>query len=162
MRAERPGPVQMELFVSDKILPPVYFLSAIILAVLLHFLLPMWKLVHYPWLLFGLIPFSTGIVFNLLADQTFKKYDTTVKPFERSEVLVTSGVFRVSRNPMYLGMQLILVGIAVMLGSLAPFVIVVVMAVIFDRKFIVPEERMLADRFGLEFRQYCRRVRKWI
>ena len=103
-----------------------------------------------------------GIALNLSADHAFKKYDTTVKPFEQSRVLVTSGVFGISRNPMYAGMMLILFGIAVMLGSIVPFIITAVMGLVFDRLFIDAEEKMLADLFGDEFRQYCRHVRRWI
>jgi len=143
-------------------LPPVYFLAAIVSAVILHYVLPIDQLIRYPWRFIGLIPLVTGIVLNLLADHAFKKYETTVKPFAKSSVLVTGGVFAVSRNPMYAGMMLILFGIAVMLGSLMPFVIVAFTGFLLNRLFVVPEEKMLEEIFGDEFRQYRRRVRKWI
>ena len=63
---------------------------------------------------------------------------------------------------MYLGMTLILLGIAVLLGSASPFAVVPVIAVLFDRVFIVPEERMLEETFGDHFREYRGRVRRWI
>jgi len=143
-------------------LPPTYFLGAIAVAVALHFLVPIRQLLLFPWRLLGIAPLLLGIVLNLVADQSFKKHDTTVKPFEKSSDLVTGGVFRVTRNPMYLGMTLILLGIALLLGSATPLVTVVVLPVLFDRVFITPEERMLEDTFGDEFRQYRKRVRRWI
>ena len=145
-----------------KILPITYFLGFIVLAVLLHFLLPLRQFLAFPWRLLGLVPLVIGIVLNLLADQTFKKHKTTVKPFEESKALVTGGVFRISRNPMYLGMTLILLGVALILGSATPFVVVLLFPVLLDRIFIVPEERMLENTFGDQFRLYRNRVRRWI
>ena len=144
------------------ILPTTYFFGAIVLVSVLHFALPIFQLIHYPWRFLGLIPLIIGVVLNLAADQAFKKHNTTVKPFERSNVLVTSGVFGISRNPMYTGMMLILFGMAILLGTVFPFIIVAIMGVVFDRRFITLEERMLEEIFGDQFRQYCRCVRKWI
>jgi len=145
-----------------KPLPPTYFLGAIVLAVILHFLLPLRQLLAFPWRLLGLVPLVIGIVLNLLADRALKQHDTTVKPFEESNALVTGGVFRLTRNPMYLGMTLILLGIAMLLGSATPFAVVPIAGVLFDRVFISPEERMLEDTFGDQFRECRKRVRRWI
>lgn len=145
-----------------KTLPPVYFLGAIIVEVLLHFLLPLHQFLVFPWRLLGLVFLVIGIVLNALADQTFKKHETTVKPFEESTALVTGGVFNISRNPMYLGMTLILLGLGALLGSATPFAIVPVFTVLLDRVFIVQEEKMLVDTFGDQFRQYRNQVRRWI
>jgi protein-S-isoprenylcysteine O-methyltransferase Ste14 len=145
-----------------KILPPTYFLIAIVLAVTLHFLTPLLQLLMLPWRLVGLVPLGIGIVLNLLADQTFKRHNTTVKPFDESSALVTTGVFGITRNPMYLGMVLILIGIALFLGSTSPFSVIITLAILFDRVFISPEEQMLENTFGDQFRDYRKRVRRWI
>jgi protein-S-isoprenylcysteine O-methyltransferase Ste14 len=143
-------------------LPPTYFLGAIILAVAVHFVLPLHQLFHFPWRLIGLLPLLLGILLNLLADQAFKKHDTTVKPFEESTALVTSGVFSFTRNPMYLGMTLILFGVAAMLGSATAFLVVLLLAALLDRVFIIPEEEMLDETFGQQYRQYRGRARRWL
>jgi len=143
-------------------LPPAYFFRAIVLSVALHFLLPLRQLLVFPWRLIGLAPLLVGIVLNLLADQTFNKHNTTVKPFETSSALITGGVFGISRNPMYLGMTLILLGIAAFLGSATPFAAAPVYAISIDRSFIIPEEQMLVETFGDRFREYRERVRRWI
>lgn len=147
---------------SKSVLPPVYFLAAIIGAVLLHFLFPIRQVLEFPWRLFGLAFLAVGMVLNALADRAFKKHETTVKPFEESRALVTGGVFGISRHPMYLGMALILLGLATLLGSAAPFAVIPVFAVALDRVFIVQEERMLEETFGDRFRRYRTRVRRWI
>ena len=67
-----------------------------------------------------------------------------------------------ARNPMYLGMVLILIGAALLLGTLSPFIIIPLFAITMDRIFIVAEERMLDERFGDERKQYKTNVRRWI
>lgn len=152
----------MLLLAMKKTLPPTYFLGALVAVAALHIGWPICQLLHFPWRLLGLVPLAAGVILNLLADRRFKEHETTVKPFETSNALVTSGVFAVSRNPMYLGMSLILLGIALMLGSLSPFAAVIALPIAFDRAFITPEENMLEDAFGDDFRDYRRRVRRWI
>ncbi len=85
-----------------------------------------------------------------------------MKPFEESSALVTSGAYRISRHPMYLGIVLIVLGIALLLGSLLSFVIVAALAGLLDRRFIAVEERMLAARFGEAWQAYKRRARRWV
>ena len=130
--------------------------------VAVHFLIPIVRVIVFPYSLFGLIPLAFGVALNLLADRAFKKHSTTVKPFERSSTLVTKGVFAISRNPMYLGMVLSLIGVGILLGSLAPFVVVPVIAVLLDRRFIAIEEPMLGGRFGEDWAAYRSRVRRWL
>ena len=129
---------------------------------LLHHFYPVVQLIPYPWNASGLVPLAAGIMLNLNADRLFKKYGTTVKPFEQSSALITSGAFRFSRNPMYLGMIMILIGAGILMGSLSPFTMIPVFVIIMDRVFITPEERMLDQRFGNDWRNYKARVRRWI
>jgi protein-S-isoprenylcysteine O-methyltransferase Ste14 len=142
--------------------PPVYFLISILLAVVLHFLLPYRELVPSPWKLIGLLPMLLGVILNVLADQSLKRHKTTVKPFDLSRALVTEGVFRVSRHPMYLGMILIVAGIAVFLGSLTPWFILPPLAILLDARFIRIEESMLEETFGEAYRRYKKQARRWI
>lgn len=145
-----------------KVLPPTYLFVSILLMALLHYLFSGAKVIPFPWRLFGAIPLALGITVNLVADKAFKKANTTVKPFEESTALITGGVFRISRNPMYLGFVLILVGIAVLIGSLSPFFVVLAFAVLMDVLFIRAEERMLHETFGQAWVEYKKKVRRWI
>jgi protein-S-isoprenylcysteine O-methyltransferase Ste14 len=144
-----------------RVLPPTWFVGAIVVAVAVHFLLPLVQVFDMPWRLIGLVLLLFGILLNLLADRAFKAHNTTVKPFEESTVLVTHGVFGVSRNPMYLGMTLILLGVATLLGSVTPFLVAFLLAALLDRVFIIPEERMLNETFGQQYGEYRRHVRRW-
>jgi len=147
---------------SKKIMPTTYLLVAILLCVVLHFLVPILYIMASPWNLIGLIPLFFGLWINLSADRAFKKAETTVKPFEESNALIQDGVFRWSRNPMYLGFVAILIGISVLLRSLSPYIAVVVFVVLIDLMYIQVEEQMLEKKFGDEWKRYRSRVRKWI
>jgi protein-S-isoprenylcysteine O-methyltransferase Ste14 len=142
--------------------PPNYFLLSLILVTAFHFVLPIKRILHFPWNLLGLLPIAGGIYLNLAADNSFKRRQTTVKPQEKSSGLVTDGVFRISRNPMYLGMVLILAGLALIFGSLAPWLVVILFAFFLDRIFICYEEKNLQETFGKQWSDYCHRVRRWI
>lgn len=143
-------------------LPPTYLFIAIVVMVLLHLLLPGAKIIAYPWRLVGFVPLLLGFLINLIADQAFKKNHTTVKPFEESTSLITTGVFRLSRHPMYLGMVLMVGGIALLLGTLTPFLVIPVFALLMEMMFVRIEERMLASKFGDAWWQYQKNVRRWI
>jgi protein-S-isoprenylcysteine O-methyltransferase Ste14 len=145
-----------------KLLPPAYVLTSIVLMVALHFLAPAARLIPSPWNFLGVIPLAVGIVINIVADTAFRRAGTTVKPFQASTSLLTTGVYRLSRNPMYLGLVLVVLGIAVVTGSLTPLVVVPIFALLLDRNFIAAEERMLEERFGAAWLEYKNRVRRWI
>ncbi len=147
---------------SKKALPPTYLYASIVVMVALHLLYPGAHIIPTPWNFLGSVPFVLGLVINVLADRAFKKHGTTVKPFAESTHLVTTGMFRFSRNPMYLGFVLVLIGIAVLMGSLTPYAVIAVFAILMDVTFIRVEERMLEKAFGESWLQYKRKVRRWI
>jgi protein-S-isoprenylcysteine O-methyltransferase Ste14 len=143
-------------------LPPLWFLVGLLLIGVLHLLLPGAVVIAGPWRWWGLLPVAVGIACNLVADAAFKRYATTMKPYERPSALVTDGVFRLSRNPMYLGMALVLVGLAWVAGSVTPWLVPAAFVVLIDRVYIDPEERMLAEGFPASFAAYRQRVRRWL
>jgi protein-S-isoprenylcysteine O-methyltransferase Ste14 len=146
---------------NRKVLPPTYFYTALLVILGLHLLCPLARLIEFPWNLCGLLPFAAGSILNIIADQAFKKAGTTVKPFEESSALITSGIFRFSRNPMYLGMVLIHIGAAILLGSLSPYIMVVIFTLLIQWIFIIPEEKALEAKFGQDYLQYKQKVRQW-
>jgi len=156
------GSSQNKTAMKKAVLPPTYLFLAIGVMVALHFLLPGRHVIGFPWNLLGIVPLGVGIALNLVADRAFKAHATTVKPFEDSTVLITGGVFRISRHPMYLGFVLILIGIAVLMGSLTPYAVIVVFAMLMEVVFIRVEERMLEEKFGDTWLAYKAKVRRWI
>ena len=144
------------------LLPTGYLLIAMLLILLIHFILPLTRLIPIPWNLVGILPLGFGIWINLAADKAFHRRGTTVKPFEEPSTLITSGVFSISRNPMYLGFVAILIGIALLLGTLSPYLIVIAFAILVDRMFITVEEKNLEHKFSSMWMKYKKDVRRWI
>lgn len=142
--------------------PPGFLFLALAAMGILHVLWPGRKFIPFPWTFLGLLPLGVGIGFNLVADQVFRKVGTTVKPSEQPTVLVTDGLFRFSRNPMYLGFVLLLAGVVVLLGSLTPCLVVLTFGIVMDRGFIAIEECMLEKTFGQPWREYRKSVRRWV
>jgi protein-S-isoprenylcysteine O-methyltransferase Ste14 len=105
-----------------------------------------------------------GVLAMALGMVEFRRAKTTINPvnIEAASSVVTAGVYRYTRNPMYVGLTLALVGWAVHLGM--PFVLVgPVLFILYITRFqIIPEERVLTSKFGEEYRKYQERVRRWI
>ena len=94
----------------------------------------------------------------------FIKLRTTVDPMhpEKASQLVVVGIYRYSRNPMYLGILLALTGVVFYLGSISGAVVVVLFVVFITKYQIVPEESSLKEKFGEDYSRYARSVRRWI
>lgn len=143
------------------VLPPAYFGLAILLMFLLHYLAPLARIISSS-LGLGIGLIALGLFVALAGRLQFKWHDTTVKPFQESSALVTVGVYRITRNPMYLGMVLFLTGIATAMGTLTPFLVIPLFAALINTRFILREERHLTEQFGQEYEDYRKRVRRWI
>jgi protein-S-isoprenylcysteine O-methyltransferase Ste14 len=92
----------------------------------------------------------------------FRRAGTTENPFKPSTALVFDGPYRFTRNPMYLGMAALYVGLAFILGLMWAFLFLPFVLVAVDRLVIAREERYLERKFGEEYVEYKRRVRRWI
>jgi len=149
-------------FPTRRLYPPVYFFLALVVMLLMHFLLPVRRLITPPWTWLGLLPFLLGGVLTVRAAALFDRLGTPVKPFERSTRLVLDGPFRFTRNPMYLGMVVVLTGVAVRLGTLTPFAVPPLFACFIQTRFIVHEEAMMQRLFGAEYLAFKARVRRWL
>lgn len=144
------------------ILPPMVFLVALVAMGGLHQLSPGPEVIPEPWNLIGWAPFALGVAVAFWVKFRFDKAGTPIRPFEETTALVTDGLFRYSRNPVYVAMVAALAGIAVVLGTLAPIIVIPAFAWFIRRRFIEAEERMLEDAFGEDYRAYKQRVRRWI
>ena len=120
------------------------------------------RLISPPYTYLGWIAFAAGVIVAVAVKLRFDRAGTPIKPYEISEYLVTDGLFAYSRNPVYVGMILGLSGIVVVLGTLTPAFVVPVFAYLIRVRYIALEERMLEERFGDAYRDYAKRVRRWI
>ena len=107
---------------------------------------------------------ATGVLMGTIAFVQFRRAGTTPDPRTPQDAakLVVSGVYRFSRNPMYLGDLLILAGWTLWLANALAFVGPPLFIAYIDRFQILPEESVLAARFGAAYAEYCRTVRRWL
>ena len=147
---------------SRKLVPPVWFLGALLSMVALNLVAPGPRWIGWPWRYAGLAPFALGLFLVAWPAGLFRRAGTTIKPGKPSTFLVTGGPYRVSRNPIYLGLVLALVGVWILMGTLTPIFVVPLFALAIDRLFITMEERMLRERFGEEYEAYTKHVRRWL
>ncbi len=148
--------------IFQKILPPVWFFLSIILMLGLHLWLSIKQLFFFPVTYLGIAAIFIGIGVVLFCAYVFRQKDTTIKPFQESSYLIKEGIFNYSRNPIYLGMIICLIGLWIFLGSLSPVFIIPVFAGLIQKIFIKQEEKMLEDKFGQEYQEYKLTVRRWI
>ena len=145
-----------------KIFPPAFLLLFIIAQAVLHYLLPIKRWIEYPYTLWGLWPTIEALGTVIWIRYVFFIRDTTIKPFQKSSNLITSGAFKYSRNPIYLCMAVFLVGTAILFGTASPWLVVPFFPWLINGKFIKVEEQMLEDEFGEDYHEYKAKVRRWI
>src|SRR3954469_16324391 len=142
--------------------PPLIYVAGLIVGFALEALLPGVDLpALVEWGLGGLLVVA-GLGLLLSFNTSFSRKGTAVEPWKPTTAIVTTGPYRFTRNPAYLGMALTYVGIAVLSSAVwvlvpLPFVIAVI-----DRGVIAREERYLERKFGEEYLGYKRTVRRWI
>ncbi len=147
-------------WLEHRIPPP---LVAIITAVLMWLAVrPIGPLGNRLWL--ALLVVLAGVAVCLAGVASFRRARTTVNPLkpESASSLVVAGIYRHTRNPMYLGFAIILLGWCVFLGSALAVIGVAAFVLFIGRFQIRPEERALRELFGAEFDAFCGRVRRWV
>lgn len=145
-----------------RLVPPAYFLVALLLQLALDWLLPGAELLRPAWRWLGWLLLVPVILLAAPAARALASRGTTLHPFGQPSQLVTDGPYRYTRNPLYLALACILLAVAVWLGSLAALLVVPVFCLAITRSFIRHEEQVLAAAFGADYADYCRRVRRWL
>ena len=115
------------------------------------------------WLL-GFAVACVGGVISMAGARAFRRAGTTVNPLhpERASSVVTSGIYRYSRNPMYVGILFVLLGCFLAFGAVSAAIGLPAFVGYINRYQIAPEERILEARFGSEYASYRARVRRWL
>jgi len=126
-----------------------------------HFLWPGAVLLPWPWDMIGVVPLAAGLGLAAWAMVCFRRAGTDVRPFSGVTTLVTDGPYRFTRNPMYVAIVVSLVGVALVMGTLTPWLGPVAMVLWLDG-FIRKEERFLEETLGEPFTAYRGRVRRWL
>ncbi|QIW16569.1 hypothetical protein A4G20_09585 [Pasteurellaceae bacterium RH1A] len=142
-----------------KIPPPAVF---VITAILIYFS-PVVGTFEAPFLVASFLIIA-AIGLDMLSLWHFFKAKTTINPLnpKQTTALITTGLYRLSRNPMYLSLSLYLLSLALVLGNALAFLWVAVFILLINKLQIEPEEAILEAKFGQDYLEYKAKVRRWI
>lgn len=144
------------------LIPPVVVAFTIIVMILLNQYAPLvrfWE-AHTYWA--GIPLIVIGLTTAQWHARLFKQIGTNIHTFGDPDILTTDGLFRISRNPMYLSFIVLLAGVGVVLGSATPFLALLGFGLLTNYWYIPFEERAMLEKFGQEYISYKSKVRRWL
>lgn len=145
-----------------RLLPPGLLILTALAMIVLRVSLPGAIIIFKPWNWLGLPAICAGLALAIVASRLFESIGTNIMTFDKPDILVTSGPFSFSRNPMYLGMGIIVIGLALLLGSASPLLPAAAFCLALDRWYVQFEEERMLQTFGKDYEAYKRTVRRWI
>jgi protein-S-isoprenylcysteine O-methyltransferase Ste14 len=134
----------------------------VVLPIAGHYLLPIMTIVPRPYTYLGIAVMLLGLALATWGSMTFRNAGAGFQLHGENAVLVTSGPFQITRNPMYLGMLIWVVGLSVLLGSLTALLYPILIFGLVNFALIPPEEKNLERLFGAQYDDYRQRVRRWL
>lgn len=144
-------------------MPPVWLAGFLVLAWAQARFLPMGLRLGDGWVDFaGGLLVGGGVLLIALAAMEFRRHKTTIVPHETPARLITSGIFRRSRNPIYLGDTLILAGLILRWDAVLALPLIPVFVWVIEKRFIEPEENRMRRTFRADFACYCEKTRRWL
>ena len=150
----------MKLPDPRKVRPPHYLEALLVVAALLQFICKPARVVYAKEL--GAALLIAGFLFMVNAKGLFDRRKTPVRHNQTPSALVTDGPFRFTRNPMYLGIEVLLTGIGLFAGTWPFLAVPVVMFCILNFGFIPWEEKLMSELFKDQYTAYCRQTRRWL
>jgi protein-S-isoprenylcysteine O-methyltransferase Ste14 len=158
MNASPPMPTRAD---APRLMPPAIFGISLVIELMLHAVIPT-RIISGPWRWLGIVLVAIGLGLNVSQSRAFERRGTPINPFAQPTAFLHTGAYRRTRNPMYLGLVLMLAGTAIVLGSLSPWLVPPVFIWYLTTRFIRREEDRLAATFGTDYHTYRTRVRRWI
>jgi protein-S-isoprenylcysteine O-methyltransferase Ste14 len=141
---------------------PPFLYKLFIALMLLTVVLPIQRQIHLPISLIGIILFVAGSYVAIATKKMFKRTQTPISHHATANKLHTKGIFRYTRNPMYLGIVIGLTGIAILTGIVYNLIFALVYLIVMDICFIRPEEKQLYKVFGETYTHYKKKTRRWL
>ncbi|BDS11376.1 methyltransferase family protein [Aureispira anguillae] len=145
-----------------RVIPPFLFVLCILLMIGLNFLSPTPKLLKPPINYFGILLLLLGLVMTAKVRKLFDDVDTEIHTFKKPKKLVTDGLFKISRNPIYLGFSISLIGVWMLLGNQTSIIGIFLFILISNFWYIPHEENRMEKEFGIDYKKYKSKVRRWI
>jgi len=142
-------------------IPPTLIAYSILIMIILHFFVPQFNLIGFPYNLMGILIAFSGFILMGKSRDLFRKHQTTLK-IEKSNHMINEGVFSKTRNPMYMGMTILIFGFSFfstnVLAFFLPFFFMTIVRLIFIKR----EEQLMFETFGNDYLEYKKKVRRWI
>ncbi|MBI5620749.1 isoprenylcysteine carboxylmethyltransferase family protein [Candidatus Gottesmanbacteria bacterium] len=142
--------------------PPLIYLSGLVVGAILHWLKPLPFLPETLTLPLSTILVVTSIALITTAFRAFRKAKTTIHVHKPTTKIVTTGPYRFSRNPIYLSMTLLTIGIAILVNTLWILVMLIPVLLVMQFGVIAREEAYLTKKFGDEYLHFKSKVRRWL
>lgn len=143
-------------------LPPLWLAAFMALAWGMARVVPIITVPLDLFILFGIVVAVAGFALIAWSAVWFRRKRTTIEPHHTPGTLIVEGPYKLSRNPIYLGMLMILMGQVFWLCALSPLILLPVFLIVLTRRFAKLEEASLVDAFGEEGRAYLSATRRWI
>lgn len=144
--------------------PPLVYLGALVFGVFAGraMNLPGFGIESNVRTIIGLVVILIGAIVSFSGARLFVRHGTAIIPHKPASRLVTTGIYRWTRNPMYLGIAVLYCGLAILFESFLALLLLPIVLMIFQAQVIAREEAYLDRTFGEEYRAYKARVRRWI
>ena len=145
-----------------KLLPPTLFIICAVLMIVIGLIWPLKNIITFPYNLIGISVLLVGLGISIWGSNKFNQVGTNIQTFDEPNILITDGLFKYSRNPMYFGFFMSLSGIFIILGAVSPIILVLIFLIITNQWYIAFEEEMMLRKFGKKYIDYQSVTRKWI
>jgi len=146
----------------QKIIPPLLYLLCILGMVLLRNLIVLQEVVPSPYNYAGILLVIGGFIMTIVVRKQFDKLETEIHTFKKPKRMVTTGLFSISRNPIYLGFAISLFGVWMLLGTFLPLLGVLLFVVVTNFYYIPFEEQEMETLFNENYLNYRSLVRRWL
>ena len=144
-----------------RIKPPHIAFALLIMSWVLDYFFPKFRFLDKPYNYIGLIIFFAGLSITFYCFCLFKKNKTPIIPGQKPKFMVAEGPYKLTRNPMYLGVTLALLGISIYIGNLLSLISPVFFFLIMNYVYIPFEEKLMENIFGKPYLGYKKKVRRW-
>lgn len=145
-----------------KIKPPYIAITLLFLAFLVDYLFSQFRFIFGVYRYIGILIMIFGLSITFYSFYLFKKNKTPILPGQKPTFVVMEGLYKFTRNPMYLGVTIGLFGISVYIGNLLSFLAPVLFFLIMNYYFVPFEEKLLENLFGKQYLDYKKKVRRWV
>ncbi|MBI3027458.1 isoprenylcysteine carboxylmethyltransferase family protein [Candidatus Woesearchaeota archaeon] len=145
-----------------KIKPPYIAFSLLFLSWLADYLLQQFRFIYSPYNKAGIVIIILGLSLTFSAFYFFKKNKTPIIPGQKPTFVVAEGPYKFTRNPMYLGVTIALLGAAIFFGNALSFLSPLIFFLIMNYYFVPFEENLMKNLFGKKYLNYKKRVGRWI